>query len=782
MSHPGNKRKNGGDEMSGRDKKKLKMNAARTIPVQSVPMARGSGSGIIKGMSGLPSAIDVEKFAEARAYEIDAMEKAMKNASGASTQRAWQALPRHLRRRAASHDVRRVPAKLRGKAKAEASNAMDPPSKKVKSRKLPKAGKNKKISKTESFQKRQRDKSWLETHLWHAKRMKMENMWGYRLAVQPTEKSYRPSHRASIQGSIIHDASYFATLKLKGPQFILEYILGLICDLQGAGAGATRWVVGSRAFNTHLHKCDFYPFGCLGPATIIWRPLQKNNEPSTDCVATTPDNKTTRNLWLRVHPAIFEDVTVELKKAVSRALDRPRPPPEEFEVEIADLRGQVNAFEIMGPKSNQVLRGALDPISKDDRNVFKQFWMSLSKTQSPSAIPRDMIIGASVIDPRLKFPPKNAHVEYKEESSIIYLSTELARSDIWEHDIRKTLSKPRYTKKDIDDRRSKNLVPGTPLKPERQDDRVPILLIRRTLEAPDAESQSISGYTLLFPAGWSMAFWSSLIYTGTRVGGQRERQTQAYEAGVPYFPCDFPFSLAYEKYADEREIEERDTWTRKPPAKRVNYQKLGVRSPWRADWEVVLGLKEATSPFDTAEGEPEDLVSTQRDDRMDTDPATNLLKEVNKLRQKRDLEPLNSSINPDALLKHALINVRVTVFKEGVPEDMAMIYQVSDEEATNWERLVHTREDRGGPSILQLANKRPPQEDIIGYVTTGHYSLSRGKGFAIGAVPLTKFLELRAQQSRLHPLQTVEGQTLLVKVRNINGQQCRPAHLRTLEC
>jgi hypothetical protein len=25
------------------------------------------------------------------------------------------------------------------------------------------------------------DKSWLETHIWHAKRMKMENLWGYRL-------------------------------------------------------------------------------------------------------------------------------------------------------------------------------------------------------------------------------------------------------------------------------------------------------------------------------------------------------------------------------------------------------------------------------------------------------------------------------------------------------------------------------------------------------------------------------------------------------------------------
>jgi hypothetical protein len=36
-----------------------------------------------------------------------------------ATHRVWQTLPRHLRRRAASHDVRRVPARLRGKARAE---------------------------------------------------------------------------------------------------------------------------------------------------------------------------------------------------------------------------------------------------------------------------------------------------------------------------------------------------------------------------------------------------------------------------------------------------------------------------------------------------------------------------------------------------------------------------------------------------------------------------------------------------------------------------------------
>lgn len=46
------------------------------------------------------------------------------NLSGSGTQRAWQALPRHLRRRAASHDVRRVPARLRERAKTEVSDAV----------------------------------------------------------------------------------------------------------------------------------------------------------------------------------------------------------------------------------------------------------------------------------------------------------------------------------------------------------------------------------------------------------------------------------------------------------------------------------------------------------------------------------------------------------------------------------------------------------------------------------------------------------------------------------
>lgn len=43
--------------------------------------------------------------------------------SSSATHRAWQELPRHLRRRAASHDVRRVPQRLRGKSAREVPHA-----------------------------------------------------------------------------------------------------------------------------------------------------------------------------------------------------------------------------------------------------------------------------------------------------------------------------------------------------------------------------------------------------------------------------------------------------------------------------------------------------------------------------------------------------------------------------------------------------------------------------------------------------------------------------------
>ena len=70
--------------------------------------------------------------------------------------------------------------------------------------------------------------------------MIMENMWGYRLAVKPTEKAYRPSHRASVEGAIVHDASYYSLVELRGTTDTLTCTLNLCCDPQGPGPKAAR--------------------------------------------------------------------------------------------------------------------------------------------------------------------------------------------------------------------------------------------------------------------------------------------------------------------------------------------------------------------------------------------------------------------------------------------------------------------------------------------------------------------------------------------------------------
>ncbi|RDB17942.1 Ribonucleases P/MRP protein subunit POP1 [Hypsizygus marmoreus] len=864
------KRKNGTDgEPTSREKKKQKVATARTIAVQQVKAVSFSETAVagpsnklgVDSLRRLPSAIDVERFAEARAFEIDAMQSAMKNASASSTTRAWQALPRHLRRRAASHDVRRVPLRLREKARAE----MDPVRKKALGRSVPKLGKAKRLKRTEIFLKRQRDKLWLETHIWHAKRMKMENMWGYRLAVHPTEKSFRPSHRASVHGSIIHDASYFSLIELKGPEKILKTILESCCDPQGLGPGSKRSTVGSRSLETHVYTPGSYPFDFISPATIIWKPvdspLPDTNESSTaeeqqetadpptqqnapkrkrkgkgkeqdKAGTTTPartDPEAPRVVWVRSHPATFGEVFASLQTAASIALADARKAgiadDKEYEIEIADLRRQVNAFEIMGPKSNQVLRGALSPVPQDQRKEFTKFWSELTNLQSSGERGRGMIVGFKVNDPRLKFPPSNAKAKPQTSDYITAPTTlpspQLAQSEIWDEVTRRALAKPRYKKKDLDERRSKLLIPGTPLNALRQDDRIPVLLIQRSVENTGSDSQALHGWTLIVPAGWSMAFFSSLTFTGTRVGGQRERQTQAFEAGTAYFPRDFPSSAGYETYATERELEDKARWDRKPPAKRPNFEKLGTRSPWRADWEVVLGLpnRPHQAPAlagDDAQEEDAGLVTTQREEPVLVEdsgkkfiepwllrgievpnilanmsklfnPGAGLLQEINKLRSKRGFEPLDSSLKSDDLIKAALVLVRVKMCKRGAPDDLAIIYSIEDEEAKKWERAMRNSRaskadlDSESPEELQLAELVAEASSVIGYVTTGHFSLSQGKGSGIGAIPVLQLLALQEQSLRLCLNTTSKKRPLLVKVRNRNGQQCHAAYVEVLE-
>jgi ribonuclease P/MRP protein subunit POP1 len=89
----------------------------------------------------------------------------------------------------------------------------------------------------------------------------------------------------------------------------------------------------------------------------------------------SPDDAT-RTIWIRCHPAIFSAVLSTLKNAVSLGLDNLKKAPgysqNSYSVEVIDLRNSINVFEITGPKSSQVIRGALAPTIANHTGEFKK--------------------------------------------------------------------------------------------------------------------------------------------------------------------------------------------------------------------------------------------------------------------------------------------------------------------------------------------------------------------------------------------------------------------------
>lgn len=296
------------------------------------------------------------------------------------------------------------------------------------------------------------------------------------------------------------------------------------------------------------------------------------------------------------------------------------------------------------------------------------------------------------------------------------------------------------------------------------------MLIQRSVEPPASPSTStnhldsltLHGWTLILPAGWAMPFFSSLTYTGTRVSGQRERAAQYFEASRPSFPRDYPATEAYNDYAEGREDEERERWERKPPAKRVNYAKLGIRSPFRPDWGVVLGLESSKKTQGEGEGmdESEDLIPAQREEhdpniiiephpnesdlahvtrafardaRESNQPrswllqgpavpaaleaassmfirSSGLLQHLNALRAKRHLGPLDPNMKAEDIWKVGLIMVKLRMCGRGKPEDMGVIYKLTDDE---WKNAINMEQQRKrGIPILDEDDEEGKASDI----------------------------------------------------------------------
>ncbi|KNE63011.1 hypothetical protein AMAG_08179 [Allomyces macrogynus ATCC 38327] len=682
-----------------------------------IPTQKGATSSVAPSTFILRT-LNVEKYAEARRFEISAMTNVMKKATEMAKSRAFQKVPRFLRRRAASHNPKKIPVRLRDRAIQELANDPITPKKRK-----PRAFR---LKRRTPFPRRQaRNGTWLETHLWHVKRFHMRALWGRKVPFTPTQKGARAFYRASQHATTVFDHSYHCQYEFRGPKEDIATVLAKITDPLGPRVGAGRYASGKRTVEVVLYDpTKTYPAGMLGPATCLWRPA-----------ATTTDTDTMRQMWLWTHPAIENAFVSSVASAIS-ALGLTT-----VHVEQLD---DIGRLALRGPKSLGLLHSVLTLADANPTRAAHSIWRSLIGTTDASPLPCGSVLGLQVWDPRLAYPPRRptySRTEADRACAQVVLettwSTDSAQSTLWDPAVRSAVRRAKPREHDLNTRRRANLVPGTRLTPIAKTDVAFPLLVTRAADAT-------IGLDLCIPRGMVLPVWRSLVWAGARPGGLREWRDQHHEAGVPAFPFDFALTDAHAHWTRDEAVVAQAKWTARPAAKRVNYAALSVERPFDPDWTGLFG----------AGGE----------DRMDVDGMTGpwLLSPAltvglaGALDARRTSQvqttfatlfaPLNV---PIPSLDAALVQVRLSFPSRGRASEHALVYAMPSAAAEReWQRIVRS----GQWDEAEKMNGIPPASQVVGYATTGRYSLAHG-GTAVtacvkvGAVLKGRWVLVRATSS-----------------------------------
>ncbi|KAI9044926.1 ribonuclease P/MRP protein subunit POP1 [Aspergillus affinis] len=843
-------------------RKRAKTFDARTLAVQSSDAAL-SASG----------ELDAAAYVGSREYEIRSLEAGMQRSKAALTSRAFQQVPRSMRRRTASHNVKRVPSRLRARAKREMAEDNTPTvtarrrkptelmrirletarrlqnlNSKTKAKRaaakaerdqetrksLEEAGshafsiaprvpkiKKSKLSRPappeSRFKKRQRDKTWLPTHMFHAKRARMttskDPLWRFAVPLSPTEKSYRPSHRArGARGAVAWDMSYMATIQLEGSESALEGVLRAVgVDGEEAwGSKGKKWRAGTRGLQawTFEHQGEKR---LIAPVTLIRCAEAKSQDvemvdgdaadaQTKETKGKNKQNKNWKKVFVRVHPSAFLQLWNELLE-VSKHQNPP--------VMVEDLRFEIGSIEITGPGSTEALIAALEPLTTGGTapaNSPESTWGKLLGVSNPSSLPQNALLGFFTSDPRLHFPPKSKKPPSSDtdmQNLAILLSTwpvdgTQSSPAIFDRRARLAATRRLPSQKAINRRRSVN-GPGKYPKPLSSDPQIPVLILATRPSSQSKNSNAPGSWTVFLPWSCVLPVWYSLMYYplssggNPRFGGLKEQQQLAFEAGEPWFPGDFPGTTAGWEWNLREQGKAKEEWERRPKGRRTEFdsidlgngQKGEVGRGWACDWEKLVDTlpNPATKAAKGKSAKPNPKTNTDTDsDAKNTTSTAEAETPQTPPLGIRHLHPTaaaravvnDNTPKPNPRSNPDLATVQISLHHRGTPTPRARIYRLpttnpalrqkwlslaSHKPSTTTPKPVDpsAQKDLAGnkdlaqshlaasliaPSADTEAQQThlplPSEEDLIGFVTTGNYNLSEGKGTGIGSILVSK--------------------------------------------
>ena len=751
----------------------------------------------------LPKLLGVVQFAEARAQELESMASAVRGLTG--TRRAFQTLPRHMRRRAMSHNSKRLPVRLRLAAekeyeKQELNRTSTGDRKSRRHRRRP-------SNLRSEFARRQRNVSWLETHLWHSKRMHMGLHWGYRLAESPCEKGVRASYRSMSNGCLMSDISYVGCMELRGNrQAVLDIVSQLTRPQTGPTFAGAQCANGGFEGEVVLYRRGTAGNEPLGPASFLWRrrkgheqteagPAAKRKCDADQRVVDGADAESTLDdrLWLWVHCAVWQEVWEELESAIST---------DGHGVALSSLRDELARFRLCGDASCQVLQAALHCAGVDslqEERCPDEWWSASADWQQDaegaaaawsqltdcSNVPPRAVLGLVVHDPRLNLPHHRANVtevvaERKRPSdSSSRCWIEHASSPLWNEAVRQSVASTKISDHTLNEWRGKARSSPTLESRHLSSSLVPIFLCHRATD----DGLFAPGWDVILPRSWAMPFWISLVYNGASAGGLRELGRVAMEAGSLQFPEDWPDTAAGQQEDMRRRVADENAYLRRPPAKRLDYSLLCVHRPFFCDWSHIIHLWSSQSLENAAWSVLRDMRLLHRLSML-----VNLANRQLRNGRKKSSAPagLPESIDEHDWPSLSLLACRVRLQGRGFPDRCASI---SLPLAEDWEQLATSQERHefieatpDPKSVIDVpaagdvkgtlrCSSASPSRRLMGFVVRGGYSYRRGCGFA------TSFCSLHAVLHWLRAIFQEPGRQPVVLTRNNNSNKYHVAEL-----
>lgn len=686
------------------------------------------------------ASIDVVDFSVTRAAELRVLREAVAAISG--NRRVFQQLSWHARRRTMSHSARRMPVRLRAAHQKQLAKQSGGGKKKEKKWGVEGKMRMKKYRKKVGFLEAMRKlkgakKGWLETHVWHAKRFRMEDMAAYKVAARCNDRGGRSCFRAVKNASIVHDASYLQVLEVSGENMnVFKQALRAVMAWEDGRRVMIDPAVGGRRCvrGIALYGSDGR---VVGEVDVLWK-------------------KAAPRLWMWMRPEIVSEVEKLLRKGDG--------------VEVVRVERSPLCFRILGPRAGIVLAAVLDTSGKHDDIKF------VGGVRSPACLPEGCVYVGNVGDPRTRFPPKVMGKCVKEVrefgEEVTHIFRDVGDSELWDKERRQFWYDH---KKEV----------GKEEKAEAAS--VPYWLLQC-----GGYKGFGDGWDLIIPAGWGMAFWCSLMYcNGSRAAGQEEMRMIHLEANLPMFPEDFVDSSAgYSKLRREEEMLH-EVYARRPKSKRVNYGLYRFQSPMFPDLAriakreaIQLNGERHEAP---REKRPRVIASNSEEEHVADDDIRIVRGRQELLRHlghatyvalltatRRQKDHTSVATEGSRVEKSYMYfaRVRIVARSRGLPMKNAVLYRPNANDLKEMRRGGY----EGFRESLGRGGDNKASREEIGFVMYGGFSLREGEGIGVGAVAVAGLRRIVEEGGKM------EGKDAgaLLLFRNISSLHYRAAVARLL--